>query len=77
MAKYRITIDMQKCEAGNGCPLACLGVCPTKVIAHRPLDPADPAAGVHLQATHPLLCDGCMLCVDACKPRAITVAAFS
>ena len=77
MSKYRIAIDMGKCTAGSGCSLRCLSVCPTKVIAHRPLNPADPNCGMHIQATHPLLCDGCMACADACDPGAITVTAAS
>ena len=75
MSKYRIVIEMDTCTAGSGCPLRCLTVCPTKVIGHRPLNPADPNGGVHIQATHPLLCDGCMACVDTCDPGAITVTA--
>lgn len=77
MGKYLITIDMDKCTAGSDCPLRCLTMCPMKVIGHRPLDAADPSGGVHIQATHPLLCDGCMACADACDPGAITVTAAS
>ena len=77
MGKYSITIDMSICKAADGCPLMCLHACPTKVIAHRPLDPADPSAGVHIQATHPLLCNGCMDCVNACEAEAISISASS
>lgn len=76
MGKYRITIDMEKCKADRGCPLSCLSACPTKVLAHRPLDPAEPAGRVHIQATHPLLCNGCLDCASVCEPGAITVATF-
>ena len=44
-----------------------------KVLAHRPLDPTAPSDGVLIQATHPLLCDGCMLCVESCEPGAISI----
>jgi ferredoxin len=75
MGKYRIAVDLPKCTAYDGCSLACLNACPTKVLAHRPVNPANPAAGVLIQATHPLLCDGCLDCVNACERGAITVAA--
>ncbi|MBI4830879.1 MAG: 4Fe-4S binding protein [Candidatus Lindowbacteria bacterium] len=72
MGKYRIAVDMEKCVANNGCELKCLSVCPTKVIAHRPLNRTDPSGKVLVQATHPLLCNGCMACVKACEVSAIT-----
>ncbi|UCD57085.1 MAG: 4Fe-4S binding protein [Candidatus Hydrogenedentota bacterium] len=77
MGKYLIAIDMEKCKGDSGCALECLRACPTKVLAHRPLEPANPVGGVHIQATHPLLCNGCMACVDACEPGAIIVTTFS
>ena len=77
MGKYRIAVDMAKCVANDGCTLKCLIVCPTKVLAHRPLDPTEPSGRVHIQATHPLLCDGCMACVKACETSAISVGAYS
>ncbi|RJP17389.1 MAG: hypothetical protein C4520_16635 [Candidatus Abyssobacteria bacterium SURF_5] len=73
MGKYLIAIDMEKCRAPAQCALECLNACPTKVLAHRPLDPANPSSDVIIQATHPLLCDGCMRCVNMCKPGAISL----
>ena len=74
MTKYHIAIDMEKCRAPRGCALECLNVCPTKVLAHRPLEPANPAGGVLIQETHPLLCNGCMECAAVCISDAITIA---
>ncbi|NQU07749.1 MAG: hypothetical protein HQ583_04240 [Candidatus Abyssubacteria bacterium] len=73
MGKYLVAVDMEKCRAPGECALACLSTCPTKVLAHRPLDPTAPSEGVVIQATHPLLCDGCMLCVKSCEPGAISI----
>lgn len=73
MGKYRIMVNMEECIATERCALACLHACPTKVLAHRPLDPAKTVGDVLIQATHPLLCDGCMACVKACEQNAITI----
>jgi len=73
MGKYLISVDNEKCRAPGDCDLVCLNVCPTKVLAHRPLDSTDPSSRVLIQSTHPLLCDGCMECVKACKADAITI----
>jgi len=75
MEKYSIRVDMEKCRGPVECALACLNACPTKVLAHRPLDPAAPSGDILIQATHPLLCDGCMACVDSCEHGAVTVEA--
>jgi translation initiation factor RLI1 len=73
MGKYLVAVDMDKCRAPDECALVCMNTCPTKVLAHRPLDPTAPSDGVVIQATHPLLCDGCMLCVKSCEPGAISI----
>jgi translation initiation factor RLI1 len=73
MGKYSITVDMDKCSAPTQCALLCLGVCANKVLAHRPISFTTAAPEILIQATHPLLCDGCMACARSCEHGAISV----
>ncbi|MBS7251392.1 MAG: hypothetical protein Q6366_016650 [Candidatus Freyarchaeota archaeon] len=74
MKKYNIVVDMGKCVAPKNCDLKCIKTCPLKVFAYYPIDTSREDSPVMITATFPFSCNGCNLCVVACKPKAITVS---
>ncbi|MFB0563594.1 MAG: ferredoxin [Candidatus Lokiarchaeia archaeon] len=74
MKKYHIIVDLEKCQAPAGCDLTCIKTCPLKVLAYYPKDTTREDSPVVIMATFPFSCNGCELCVEVCKPKAISVS---
>jgi len=75
LKKYKITADMEKCMAPKKCDLKCIKTCPLKVLAYYPIETLREDSPVVIMATFPFSCNGCMLCVEVCEPKAISVQA--
>lgn len=72
--KYNISVDLEKCAAPQNCDLKCIKTCPLKVLAYYPTDTSKEDSPVVIMATFPFSCNGCMLCVEVCEPKAISVS---
>ncbi|MFB0563276.1 MAG: hypothetical protein ACETWM_18905 [Candidatus Lokiarchaeia archaeon] len=74
MKKYNIIVDTEKCQAPTVCDIKCIRKCSLKVLAYYPNDVSKDDSPVTIVATFPFSCSGCMLCVDVCEPKAISVS---
>lgn len=73
--RAEIEIDHEKCKDPIDCGLKCLRACPLALFACMPLDatPEHPPTTFKVVPMFRFLCNYCMLCVEVCPEKAISI----